>query len=75
MRAERVLLETDDQGNLIGTPQLPPNTRLEVIFLVLEEQPKSPTTRRPHPTIAGKAQTLGDLVTPIVDGSDWECLR
>lgn len=31
--------------------------------------------RQPHPDIAGKGKTLGDLVAPIVDEADWECLK
>jgi hypothetical protein len=31
--------------------------------------------RRPHPDIAGKGRTLGDLVSPVVDDGDWECLK
>ena len=31
--------------------------------------------RQPHPDIAGKGRTLGDLVSPVVDESDWECLN
>lgn len=31
--------------------------------------------RRPHPDIAGKGKTLGDLITPIVDEGDWDCLK
>nr|VFJ63740.1 MAG: hypothetical protein BECKDK2373C_GA0170839_11118 [Candidatus Kentron sp. DK] len=31
--------------------------------------------RQPHPAIAGKGKTLGDLVSPLVDEADWECLK
>ncbi|MGZ8217687.1 hypothetical protein [Methylomagnum sp.] len=34
-----------------------------------------PSPRRPHPAIAGKGKTQGDLVSPIVDEEDWECLK
>lgn len=30
-----------------------------------------PARRRPSPMIAGKGRTLGDIVGPIVDPSDW----
>jgi len=34
-----------------------------------------PTRRRfPIPQLAGKATTLGDIVSPIVDEGDWKCL-
>jgi hypothetical protein len=31
----------------------------------------SPSTLK----IAGKGRTLGDLVAPIVDEADWQCLK
>lgn len=31
--------------------------------------------RVPHPAIAGKGKTLGDLTAPLVDEGDWDCLR
>uniref|UniRef100_Q3AR23 Uncharacterized protein n=1 Tax=Chlorobium chlorochromatii (strain CaD3) TaxID=340177 RepID=Q3AR23_CHLCH len=31
--------------------------------------------RMPHPAIAGKGKTIGDLLEPIVNKSDWECLQ
>lgn len=34
-----------------------------------------PKRRFPPVSIAGKGKTLGDLVSPIVDEEDWECLR
>jgi hypothetical protein len=36
---------------------------------------RQPQRRRPHPDITGKGRTLGDLVSPIVDDKDWECLK
>lgn len=30
--------------------------------------------RKPHPDIAGKGKTTGDILMPIVDESGWECL-
>lgn len=34
-----------------------------------------PKRRIPPVSIAGKGKTLGDLVSPIVNTEDWECLR
>ena len=39
----------------------------------LEEKKKY--RRMPPPEIAGKGKTLGDIVSPIVDEQDWECLK
>jgi hypothetical protein len=37
MQAEKIILETDQYGRLIQQPQLPPNVRMEAIFLLLED--------------------------------------
>lgn len=37
--------------------------------------PSYAVKRRPSPRIAGKGKTLGNLIDPIVDESDWECLN
>jgi plasmid stability protein len=31
--------------------------------------------RSPPDSIAGKGKTLGDLVSPLIDEGDWECLK
>jgi hypothetical protein len=41
--------------------------RVEVIALTVDEnETELPKRRRPHPDIAGKGQTLSDLVSPVV---------
>ncbi len=45
-------------------------------IIIIEEEP-SPTTQVKRTTPAhliGKGKTLGDIVSPIVDQEDWECL-
>lgn len=44
-------------------------TILEELTLPAVKQPIFPTD------IAGKVQILGDIVSPIVDEEDWECLK
>jgi len=74
MQAERLMLETDDEGHLISVPQLPPRAKIEAIFLVLDEAPQ-PKRRRPPPEIAGKGRIVGDIVSPVVESDDWDALR
>jgi len=31
--------------------------------------------RLPPPELAGKVKIVGDIVSPIVDEADWECLK
>lgn len=83
MQAERVLLETDDQGNRIGLPKLPPRIRLEAIFLLFED--KIPDRKRyPPPKLkrtvttstsipaAVQASTPFDPFEPAMSDEEWE---
>jgi hypothetical protein len=46
------------------------------IIVIAEENNLPPIKRRfPSKAIAGKGRTLGDIVSPIVDEEDWECLK
>jgi len=49
-----------------------------VRVIILEKENATTTNkprRTPHPAIAGKGKTIGDLIAPIVDERDWECLK
>ncbi|MDB9313846.1 hypothetical protein PN462_12105 [Spirulina sp. CS-785/01] len=50
---------------------------IEILQNRLNEQhnPYIPKHRIAPDAIAGKGKTLGDLVSPIVDEEDWECLK
>ena len=73
MYAEHLIIETDAQGHLSDLPKLPPNAKVEVIMLILEENP--PLRRQPPPSIAGKGKILGDIISPAVPEEDWDALR
>ena len=49
--------------------------KAHVIVTILEDTTLQPSRRTPATTIAGKGKTIGDLVSPIIDEQDWECLR
>ncbi len=76
MQVQRQFLEATSRRVVIELPESFVNHRIEVIALIVDEEPAIPTAprRRPHPDIAGKGKTLGDIVSPIVDDGDWECL-
>ena len=63
MQVERQFIQVKQRQVIIELPESFMNHRVEVIALTLDEdQPKEPKRRRPHPDIAGKGHTLGDLV-------------
>jgi hypothetical protein len=65
-----------DHGRLKWIKDKPPMKTGRIIVTVLEETaPPRPVRRSPPPSIAGKGKTLGDIVGPIVDEGDWECLK
>ena len=76
MQVERQVVEVHNRRLVIDLPESFVNHRVEVIALTLDEDTPAVSARRqPHPEIAGKGKTLGDLITPAVDERDWECLK
>ncbi len=76
MQVERQFLEVKERRVVIELPASFVNHRVEVITLTVDEDQRAPPGLRvPHPDIAGKGRTLGDLVGPVVDEKDWECLK
>ena len=73
MFADRLIVNTDAQGNFDKLPELPPNSGIELIFLVLEES--QPPMRQPAPSIAGKGKIVGDILSPVIPAEDWDVLR
>lgn len=65
-------------------PQAPESVLKEVLLLLnsatrhnesSEVIPSLKRRRVAPPSIAGKGRTLGDIVSPIIDEQDWECLK
>ena len=79
MQVERQFIEVKQRQVVIELPASFINQRVEVIAFTIDEEDdkpvKPPKRRRPHSDIAGKGKTVGDLISPLVDNSDWECLR
>jgi hypothetical protein len=73
MYAERLMLETDMAGKLKRVPKLPPNKKLEAIFLVISDDAVSMAAFRrvPHPDIAGKVIIKGDIMSSA-PSSSWD---
>jgi len=71
MQVQRQFVDVTTRRVVIDLPESFVNHRIEVIALTIDDEPMpEQTRRRPHPAIAGKGRTLGDLVTPILDDSN-----
>lgn len=72
MSTERLLLDTDNKGNLKGLPKFPPNKKVEAIFLVVDgpDQKTTVARRLPHRDIAGKIQITGNIFDSVSE-DDW----
>ena len=46
-----------------------------MIITIVEESSTSHSRRIVPEIVAGKGKTLGDIVSPIVNEEDWECLK
>lgn len=68
---------TYDNGQITWLSDEPQLKSARIIITVLEETPTSTkTSKRTTPVhLIGKGKTLGDIVSPIVDEEDWECLK
>jgi len=72
MQVARQFIEVKQRQVVIELPESFINHQVEVIALTVDEGEVGATgrpplqKRRPHPDIAGKGRTLGDLVSPIV---------
>jgi hypothetical protein len=69
METKRLMLETDGQGRLKSVPALPPDSKIEAIFLVVEPISGN-AVRQPPPELAG-IKFLSDVVAPAIDLDDW----
>lgn len=74
MQARKMILKTDKNGYLIDQPQLPPNTSIEAIFLVLENKKQIGVKKYPSKKIFGKGKIIGDIIAPVVPPEDWKSL-
>ncbi|MEI6415384.1 MAG: hypothetical protein WCP34_14145 [Pseudomonadota bacterium] len=76
MQVERQFVRVKQRQLVVELPESFINHPVEVIALTLDEdEPMPPRRRHPHPDIGGKGRTLGDLVNPVVDEAEWECLK
>jgi hypothetical protein len=67
---------TYENGQIKWLSEQPEIISARIIVTILEEtKPQTKRRRFPIPDMASKGRTLGDIVSPIVDEEDWECLK
>jgi hypothetical protein len=67
---------TIENGQINWLTEKPEVSSARIIVTVLvDDVPVVKHRRVAPPSIAGKGRTLGDIVSPIVDEQDWECLK
>jgi len=73
MQAQRLMLETDEYGHLTHLPQLPANTKVKVIFLLLE-QPTTTIKRKPSTKLKPlpKNNENTEVITSIFNNEEIE---
>jgi hypothetical protein len=60
MHAERLILETDADGNLAGLPRLPAHQRVEAVLLFPGDLEEGPKRRVPPASLKGSVQHYPD---------------
>ena len=70
MEVERMIVETDQFGQLKNIPKLPANKHFEAIFLVVSSSNEG-HQRQPHRDIAGKTRFFGDVISSAPT-ADWD---
>ena len=64
-----------ENGQLTWLSEQPQVNSARVIITIMEEKLPAKKRRTPPASIAGKGKTLGDIVSPIVNEEEWECLK
>ena len=64
-----------ENGQIKWLEEDPQVSSARIIVTILEEKKVPLKHRRPSAKIAGKGETLSDLVSPIIDEQNWECLK
>jgi hypothetical protein len=66
MDTDRLILYTDQDGNLKGVPKLPPNMQVEIVFSLTDRNEAIPRLRRvPNRSIAGKVRIKGNVFDSV----------
>jgi hypothetical protein len=73
LKSYEAIYENGEMKWLVDRPSV---YSARVVVTVLEETLLPTTKRRTFPTdLAGTVQIFGDIVSPIIDEEDWDCLK
>jgi len=72
LKSYEATLENGQLKWLVDEPKL---SSARVIVTILEDTTPRVKRRTPPASIAGKGETLGDLVSSVIEEQDWECLK
>lgn len=72
MHAERLMLQTDADGNLKGLPKLPANRRVEAVLLFPDGIDDGPRRRRPPPALKGCIGQYAEPFEPSMSDDEAE---
>jgi hypothetical protein len=73
LKSYEVTIEGDQIKWLGEKPKL---ETIRGIIVIAEESTSDSMPKRTTPAhLRGKGRTVGDIVSPIVDEEDWECLK
>ncbi len=64
-----------ENGQVRWLSEQPKVQSARLIITVLEETPTLSKRRHFPVPEAGEVEILGDIISPIVDEEDWECLK
>ena len=67
-----------ENGQIVWLSEQPQVSSARIIVTILAEEASSIVSKKrriPPVSLAGKVKILGDIVSPIVDEEDWECLK
>ena len=76
MQAIRHIATVTGSSVIVPLPEAFRQRRIEVIILPVDEpeETQPPIRRTPPAQLVGKGRITGDIISPIVPESDWECL-
>jgi hypothetical protein len=67
MDAERLILETDASGNLKHVPKLPPNKRVEAVFLMIGDASEE-GFREKYSTSSDRGRAMAAALAKVAEG-------